>query len=767
MKKYRFLLLGVLLFYTIGLTVAQSSIIGVVTDSINNEKMQYCIVQLLKKDTVSQSTISDSKGIFKFQNVLNGEYDIRIDYIGFKPFSKHISIETRNSALDLKIIELIPSTKLLKTVYIEGDIKKYKKILNVTEVRFSKEDKKKYPKLLQALNNISGVIVDVQHNDIRILGKENVLILVNGVNKPVSEISMLRTIDIDHVEVIKNPGAQYESTYVSVINIITKKNSLIGFGLDTELNAYLPSIYNYENIKLQYGFKKVKLYSYYSLWVRRSKEDVFNYLKNKDDNEIIETFDTIKDFEKRLQLEHNFAFGVDLFLTKKDFVNIYANYKIYKQDIPKIKNISIYKNNNLQNHAIWRNNELENKESKNASLYYKHDFNSNSNVYGVINLYNANLDFILDNILKGETKEKTINDVFNRKKRSIAYKLSYKNLIAKKYQLNIGTYGYYREIETSMEHDNIFTTSSSFKELRTNYFINAVTSISNTPISGGIALEYKKNIINGIEKTNINLLPSFNLQKQIDENNIMLVSFASKLKYPATEQLSNYLYTSDSIHFYKGNPNVKSFKLNSLIIGYSYNKNSFYFNTSISYGYINKPIQPFASYSTDNLVTYSYDNLGSINKLELDVDATFKLGKLSLNPSFSISYNKFDSPIGDWHGIDYSLNISPNYTFKNKINAGIDFYYDGKETILQGYNKSAPSLSFNINRSFLKNKLNIKIELNPFNTYNETVLNFNETIIKEKTIEHYRNIYMNILYYFRHGKKLKYKRKHLSTDSDF
>ena len=81
---------------------------------------------------------------------------------------------------------------------------------------------------------------------LEVLGKGSPIVYINGrLMRDDSELRRLRSDDIRDVEVINNPGAQYDATVRAVVRIRTKKQQGDGLSLDVNLT---------DDQDLQYGF---------------------------------------------------------------------------------------------------------------------------------------------------------------------------------------------------------------------------------------------------------------------------------------------------------------------------------------------------------------------------------------------------------------------------------------------------------------------------------------------------------------------------------
>jgi len=741
---------------------------GSVSDSLTHEKMGYCAVLLTKNDTLIKGTVTDNKGFFSIEKIQIGRYQIEIKYLGYKPFKKSLEVNAVHDNFYLGDIILTPHETLLNEVTLNVVNNNYRQTIDKTEVTFDKMDIKNNPKSLQALQKVSGLKVNMKQKSIEVLGSENTLLLVNGINKTTEEISSINTADIERVEIITSPGVQYDSTYMAIVNIIIKTNTQKGFQFDLDINGFIPNIYNFANVKLQYGFDKVKLYSSYNLWNRSSGEKKFIYEQNNFNEVFYEIKDTLVDNKKRLQISHYFNSGSDVFLNEKSFINISGDFKTYKQDIQGSQKTFFYQNNEHIDLDILKNIEVLDKKSQNFSIFYNYNFSQNESIYASANYYKTNLNFDRTNILSSDNDiTETSNYKTYRVKGSKNIKVNYSNLFAQKYKIESGIYAYFQELNTNHKENDILVNNTNYNDIRSNIYLNIITKINKIDLSIGISEEFQKMDLNKQSNNSVNFLPSSKIQYSLTNTQKIGVGFNKKIKYPNTYQLADYTMTRDSYNIFKGNPNVKAFTINSVFANYTYRKDKFFFNPTLSFTFIKNPINQIINITEDQLFLHTYDNIGNTNEVALRVQASFSLGKIELNPSLNIKHSIYQTPLGNWRGNQLSFNINPEYTFINGLNIGVNFDYTSKNVIFQGYEKSSPLFDFTFGKNFLNDIFQIKIDICPFNDKYTTVYNIDNTYLKEQTIEYYQNINFQIIYSFKSGNELKKKNKYLNKDEDF
>ena len=76
------------------------SIYGVVEDE-DGEPLSYCAVILLQDGSFISGMESDINGVFKFENVANGDYTLGVQYVGYSDFEQEIVYEGQNIKLSV------------------------------------------------------------------------------------------------------------------------------------------------------------------------------------------------------------------------------------------------------------------------------------------------------------------------------------------------------------------------------------------------------------------------------------------------------------------------------------------------------------------------------------------------------------------------------------------------------------------------------------------------------------------------------------------
>ena len=257
---------------------SQSVITGKVQDTTNTE-IQFCSLALMNAadSSVFKGNITDEKGEFRFENIPNGNYFIKLSYIGYLDSLSEVftinsisefNIPTFHLKNDSQSLEEVAVIAFRKTVSFENG----KVILNVENDILSSGSF-----VIELLRRIPGVSVDAQNN-VTVNGKSGVRFMIDGRLQQIPAEQMIAILGnmnseaVSKIELIKNPPAKYDASGTGgLINIVTKKSKLKGFngsvtnkfsqgkGASEMMNLNL----NYKSNKLSLFFNTIDTYTDY------------------------------------------------------------------------------------------------------------------------------------------------------------------------------------------------------------------------------------------------------------------------------------------------------------------------------------------------------------------------------------------------------------------------------------------------------------------------------------------------------------------------
>lgn len=267
--KFLFTLLFLSVYF---ISFAQrGSIEGLVADGETNESLEYASVAIFSEADSGLVTgvITNHLGEFKIENLPQGDYYLKIQFIGYESREiSDLSLKTGGS-LNLGTIRMEAARQMLNEVNVTGNRINASNRLEKQTYRAEQFESAKGGNAVDVLRNMPSVAVNGQ-GEITVRGATGFLVLING--KPVltdaqTALGQLPANMIENVELITSPSAKYDPDgKAGIINITTKKGAADGTGLI---------------VNGQYGFPSTTDYGNKRVSQRHGADVMFNYQKEK------------------------------------------------------------------------------------------------------------------------------------------------------------------------------------------------------------------------------------------------------------------------------------------------------------------------------------------------------------------------------------------------------------------------------------------------------------------------------------------------------
>ena len=222
------------------------TIVGKVIDSTSKAPVEYATITLTATGTkkVLGGTTADSTGSFTVQAVAVGNYDVSIEFIGYKPHTiGNVVISKKKAVVNLATIALTSSQSSLGGVTVTARQKLIDNRIDKMVFNAEADLTSQSGAATDVLKKIPQVSVDPDGN-VELAGTGGIRFLING--KPSSAFGssvadVLQSIpasQIKSVEVITNPGARYDAQGMGgIINIILKQTKVKGINGNVSLTA--------------------------------------------------------------------------------------------------------------------------------------------------------------------------------------------------------------------------------------------------------------------------------------------------------------------------------------------------------------------------------------------------------------------------------------------------------------------------------------------------------------------------------------------------
>ncbi|MDR2126472.1 MAG: outer membrane beta-barrel protein [Prevotellaceae bacterium] len=619
------------LFLCFVISVPAQTISGKVVDESSNP-IEFANIVLLQETDSSfvAGTTTDSAGIFLFNLPVNN-YVLKISIIGYEPTEKLINQQ------DLGIITLKNNIISLDEVVVTGNRPAFSYKNNTLVMTIENTAISELGSADDIIRRMPGVIEN--KGNLIVFGKGTPEIYIN--NKKVSnidELSLLNSKDIKSIELVNNPGAQYDATTRAVLIVRTvKKNNNFSVLYRQRLQQGLLFKHN-ETLTLNYTKNKFNAYL-----------NVFNAnvnLKTKEDIKWNIITDTIWDERSLNNYKKNFnnlniQTGIDYDISKNHAAGAQYFFAANIGNVDIDLNYDILANDNLFSHIQMLSEMAVKTYRHNANMFYfgklSEKFNLKVDFDFITNKYNENQSGleISDNEQRTITSQsKTLFDIY-------ATKINFNYIPKVNHSIDFGIG--YSNVQGKGNYNNIenYVTSNSYKNLEEKESLFIEYSYSNkVQLNVGLRFENVKSRYedlmdnrNSSNKIYKSLFPDFSLTMPV-KGTTMGLAFSSSINRPSFQQLNNRLFYASRFHYEKGNPQLQPQFLYDLTYVFNWK----FVNTQFNYQYI-KDFIGTSNYA-DNENSYrtisTFVNFNKYQQLMFQLNGTHNINIWNIKYSLSI-----------------------------------------------------------------------------------------------------------------------------------
>lgn len=230
MKRFLAILAGCLLFCASMSAARQNNVtLRGTVEEVSGTPAAFATAFLSKDDGTVVSGVSVKEdGTFEL-SAPAGDYILTVSLVGFKEVTRNISL--KGTQMTLPVIILSEDSELIGEAVVQAVMPKTKLTGEGLQTSVRGSVLENIGTANDVLERVPGIIKS--DKGLEVIGKGAPLIYING--KKVtdsSELYRLQSHEIQSVEVISNPGAQYDATVRSVVRIRTIRRKGEGFGFD-------------------------------------------------------------------------------------------------------------------------------------------------------------------------------------------------------------------------------------------------------------------------------------------------------------------------------------------------------------------------------------------------------------------------------------------------------------------------------------------------------------------------------------------------------
>lgn len=822
MKKIKSALTSLLLFITYlnfaqaRPQVAKIKITGKVFEKISHQPLEYATITLVNPKFPKAKTggITNSKGEFDI-DIFPGVYDIKIEFISFKPTI--IKQRMLKSSTNLGSINLEEDASQLNEVVVRADnttvqIKLDKKVYSV-----GKDMVVKGGTASDVLDNVPSVTVDGDGN-VSLRGNDNVKILIDG--RPSNSINVadaLRTISadaLDKVEVITNPSARYDAEGgAGIINIVLKKEKNQGTN-----GTFIGTVGNPKNYGLSssINFKNENFNLFSNIGYSNTKSPG-NSMTNSDylnpDGSIQKSIDE-KNNNVRSRQGYNYNFGMDWYLTKSLTWTNSINYRENNGSNPNNDNIHNYETNNdfasnRYNDQYTKTRDVE--YSTNFTKKFKKDGHKLTVDFSTSNDTDNDTSVITNTIIGQEnlaTRQSTDN---NQTQSRNLFQIDYVLPLAENSQFEAGYKGDFNHLLTDYSVGDLssggiytpnlnYTNTLDYKEKINALYTQFGSKINKFSYLLGMRYEDSNIDINLLttndytKKRYHNFFPSAFLTYQISDQSSFSINYSRRIARPRSRFINPFSNYSSNINLFQGNPDLNPSFTDAIDMGYMTKlgkvtlSSSIYFNrTKDVFQFIRRPNGDIVT-SIVNGVTIETPvilttpiNLANQDRSGFEFNANYAPFKWwKLNGNFNFFQNKttgnysytlantnqivvenFDNTSFSWFA-----KLSSKVSLPFKIDWQANGMYNAPQNNAQGKSLGVFVANMAFSKDVMKDKATITLNASDLLNSRKRIIKTNLPTLNSYSEMQWRTRQINLSFTYRFNKKKAEKDKQPPKNSD-
>ncbi|MCR4852618.1 MAG: outer membrane beta-barrel protein [Prevotella sp.] len=230
---------------------------------MKGEPLAFVSVSLLSEDSVYiEGATSNEEGRFLIQTPA-ADGILRLSYLGYK--TKYVDVR----GMDIGTIQMEEDQAMLQEITIKGQMPKTKLTGNSMGTTIQGTVLGQSGTANEMLAKVPGMIA--KGEELEVLGKGTPIYYINGRKMhDKDELKRLRSEEILSVEVITNPGAQYDATISAVVRIKTIRHEGDGFGFDIATNTNQDLTFGYfdpnATLNLRYRHNSLDFFGMVNWW---------------------------------------------------------------------------------------------------------------------------------------------------------------------------------------------------------------------------------------------------------------------------------------------------------------------------------------------------------------------------------------------------------------------------------------------------------------------------------------------------------------------
>jgi bisphosphoglycerate-dependent phosphoglycerate mutase len=592
-------LLLILLFLLPLFSFSQSSysISGIVTED-NKSPLPFANVLLLqqKDSALVKGSVTNEYGNFIFEKIQNGNYLIMVSVIGYSSsYSKPFNLTANYKAENIILTE----GESLNEVIVQADKPLYSQKIDRMVINVENSIVSAGGSALEILERSPGVVVNKQSSSISVVGKDGVVVMINGKTSYVPASGLIQLLEgmsadnISSIELITTPPANFDAEgNAGFINIVLKERTDIGLNGSYSLSAgYGKGETTSDNINFNYRKNKINIFGSYSFQLNGQS----TLWKTSREYELDNNFLTTSTVTNRdpTQRDHNARMGIDLQVSDKTVMGILLNGYDTKWTMDAFNESFDTSNGAIISYVELVNDELNHWKHFGANYNLKHNFTDDKFISFDVDYlyYKDNNPTNYENSFFDENRT-FINTEFLRSGKvtplkTYVSKFDYSNKINKKIKIEAGIKGTLSDFKNDVSVENLvgidwiidptLTNKSNLDEkIFAIYGALDYTIDDKTSVKFGLRHEYTDSQLDTdtegkvVDRQYGIFFPSAYINRKLNDNLNMNLSYSKRITRPTFNDLAPFVLLVDPNTFLSGNSALQPAISNSIKYDISY-----------------------------------------------------------------------------------------------------------------------------------------------------------------------------------------------------
>lgn len=739
-------ILSILFLFSIGNVMAKKPDIQGTIKTEANLPVEFANVVVINSadSAIVKAGITDVDGNYIFENLPIGSYKLMVVQVGFnKYYSETFQLTESGSALKFHQISLTENAISLKEASIVASKPFIEHHIDKTVVNVENSSINAGSTAIEILKRSPGVTVDNDGN-ISLSGKQGVNVMIDGKPTYLSAkelYDMLRNMSseqLSHIDIITNPSAKYDAAGNSgIIDLHLKKRQDRGLN-GVASGSFGQGVYPDAGGALSLNFRKEKFnlfgsYDHSEGWYFEKTSLNRRFFSNGENT----TF-TQSNYGKGKYTNRDYKAGIDYYFNKKQSLSLVFRGNNSK-NTDNNNSTTLIKNSEIVDSSFTNNNQsLSTWKSYNVSMNYQYKIDSlgkelsfDADLARYDNADNSTF-LTYHSYANGaapytELATNTQPAIINIK----SVKFDYTQPWKKKMKIEAGAKTSFVTTDNDVKYYNFNNGIGVIDTGKANHFnykenINAAYITWSGEIKKWgfqIGLRGEQTISQGVQTVHnatfdrdyFQVFPSAFLDYKFNDNHSARATYSKRIDRPAYQELNPFRSFLDAYTYNQGNPFLKPQLTDNYELSYTFKQ---LYTLTFNFSHTDDQMTKIAIQDDQTHTTYvTTENLASNDNYGLNLSLPIHVNDWwTSSNNFALFNNHFkglsSSGYVDLALTSYFINSVNSFQFKKGWSVEVSGYYQSQMVWGTWLVDPQWSASIGIGKSFFKDRLNVKLNLN-------------------------------------------------------